>query len=93
MNKQKTTNYCPFCACHSTHILGPTTSPSTSTHAKGYQIECINCGARGPSGMATPKDAVTVWDNGDCCYKRPIVTDKDFSEAYNNSRSKIEKVI
>jgi hypothetical protein len=62
-------NNCPFCGFLSTHVLGPRTSPEKSTHAKGYQVECINCGARGPLGMATEKDASLVWDRGDFGYR------------------------
>jgi hypothetical protein len=57
---------CPFCGCHSTHVLGP----ENSTHGNGYQVECINCATRGPCGMKSPKDAVLVWDYGDCGYQR-----------------------
>jgi hypothetical protein len=67
----KRKNNCPFCGFLSTHVLGPRTSPEKSTYAKGYQIECMNCGARGPLGMATEKDASLVWDRGDGFYRRP----------------------
>ena len=57
--------HCPFCGHHSTQVLGPHTEPNTSTHGKGYQIECTNCGARGPCGMAMPLEAGKAWDLGD----------------------------
>ena len=78
--RNRGTNPCPFCGLLSTHVLGPTTSPNTSTHAKGYQVECINCGARGPCGMANSKSAVLVWDRGDCQYRRPILSSEYVSE-------------
>jgi transcription elongation factor Elf1 len=68
-----TKNACPFCGCHSTQVLSPTTIPNTSTNAKGYQIECLNCGARGPCGMAMPADAAHSWDNGYLAYCRPML--------------------
>lgn len=71
----KTKNSCPFCGFNSTQMLTPTSKPNTSTHAKGFQIECFNCGARGPAGMARPIDAVRVWDKGDGFYSRPCVQD------------------
>jgi transcription elongation factor Elf1 len=73
MKQNKSANACPFCGFLSTQVLGSTTKPNTSTHAKGYQVECVNCGARGPCGMSTPKDAVAVWDNGDLDYDRPLI--------------------
>jgi hypothetical protein len=69
----KTKNVCPFCGFNSTRVLSPTTKPETSTYAKGYQVECFNCGARGPLGMATPKDAIGVWDKGDRGYERDLI--------------------
>lgn len=56
---------CPFCGYSSRKILGPDSKPYPSTHGKGYQVECINCGARGPCGMATANDAVGAWDHGE----------------------------
>jgi len=58
----KAKNKCPFCGELDIHILGPQTIPEKSTHAKGFQVECFNCGARGPLGMATKKDAILEWD-------------------------------
>jgi transcription elongation factor Elf1 len=75
-----TKNACPFCGCHSTQVLSPHTMPNTSTHAKGYQIECVNCGARGPCGMATPADAANSWDKGDL-YRRTGCINAPISEA------------
>lgn len=66
---KKIENTCPFCGCLSTQVL----QPPSSTHGKGYQIECINCGARGPCGMATPEDACLAWDKGDPPYERPFL--------------------
>lgn len=68
----KTKNACPFCGHNTTQVLSPTTTPNTSSHGKGYQVECINCGARGPCGMAAPKDAISVWEKGDPPYERPF---------------------
>src|SRR5512147_1424151 len=59
----KTEKVCPFCGEHSTQILSPKSKPNTSTHAKGYQVECMNCGARGPCGMATPDGAARAWND------------------------------
>ena len=63
---------CPFCGCRCTQMLGPNTTPRTSAHGKGYQVECLNCAARGPAGMVTSKDAVLVWDKGDFGHERLI---------------------
>ena len=60
-----TENACPFCLQKSTKVLGPKSVPEKSTHGEGYQAECINCGARGPCGMTTPKDAELAWDKGE----------------------------
>lgn len=58
---------CPFCGCEmQKNVLGP----EESTNKKGFQIECFNCGARGPCGMATPKDAALAWDYGDFGFTR-----------------------
>ncbi|MBL1275731.1 MAG: hypothetical protein COB30_006565 [Ectothiorhodospiraceae bacterium] len=65
-----TDNECPFCRSNSTHVLSLSTKPNTSSHAKGYQVECVDCGARGPCGMATPKDAMNAWAKGDTHYKQ-----------------------
>lgn len=56
---------CPFCNCNSTQVLEPTSAPNTSSHAKGCQIECINCGARGPSGMLNSSAACSAWSEGE----------------------------
>ena len=37
---------------------------------KGKQVECLNCGARGPCGMKNDDEAIKVWENGDVGYKR-----------------------
>ena len=67
----KTKNACPFCGFNSTTVLGP----PESTQGKGYQVECINCGARGPCGMKDPYSAIGVWDHGDMNYRRPKIQD------------------
>lgn len=71
MQFARPTNLCPFCGFLSTQIL----TPEDSTGGKGYQVECANCGARGPCGMARPVDAVIAWDSGDLphLYRRPVV--------------------
>ena len=70
----KTKTDCPFCGCSSTQILGPNTKPQKSAHGKGYQVECLNCAARGPSGMVTGREAVLVWDKGDYGHERLIAS-------------------
>jgi hypothetical protein len=65
MKKTDESKDCPFCGCGSIHVLGPKTRPLTSSHGRGYQVECINCGARGPCGMRTRKDAMLVWIHGE----------------------------
>jgi Lar family restriction alleviation protein len=67
----KTTNGCPFCGYHSTRILSPRTPPEGTYES--YQVECINCGARGPIDFEKEKDAIFAWDNGDLDYVRPTV--------------------
>lgn len=74
----KTNNACPFCSQNSVQVLGPKTSPNTSTHALGYQVECVNCGARGPCGMINEDEAIAVWDQGIYWYARPAVIQKSY---------------
>ena len=61
----KVKNPCPFCDQLSVQVLTPTSQPNTSTHAKGFQAECINCGARGPCGYADKSSALFAWEYGD----------------------------
>jgi predicted RNA-binding Zn-ribbon protein involved in translation (DUF1610 family) len=67
----KIKNSCPFCGFRNAQVLGP----SKSTHGKGFQVECINCGARGPCGMASSDDAILAWEKGDIpeVYERPLI--------------------
>lgn len=53
---------CPFCGCNSIQVLTPKSKPQTSAHGRGYQVECINCGSRGPCGMIDEKAAIYVWN-------------------------------
>lgn len=58
-------NPCPFCECLSLQILTPTSSPNRSTGGLGFQVECINCGARGPLGYKDKSSAKLSWEYGD----------------------------
>ena len=74
----KTKNACPFCGHDTTTILSPTTTPEPSDNRSGYQVQCVNCGARGPFGMASPELAIGAWEIGDLHYRRPFIrTDND----------------
>lgn len=57
----KTKRDCPFCGENSVNILSPKTVPQ-STHGKGYQVECFECGARGPLGYVDKKNAILGWE-------------------------------
>ena len=63
---------CPFCGHASKQILGPKTRPQTSAHGRGYQVECINCAARGPAGFASERDAMQAFGDGDMGYRRIV---------------------
>ena len=69
----KTKNACPFCGYNSTQVLSP---HNNNSNLKGYQVECLNCGARGPCGMVSQKAAIGVWDKGDLHYERPLINSK-----------------
>lgn len=59
-------NPCPFCGYLSTKVIH-----NKDYHPVGFQVECVNCGARGPAGMVDHNAAVMVWDKGDLDYNRP----------------------
>lgn len=67
----KTEKGCPFCGFNSTQVIK---NPKQKLkirmddavyHPPGHQVECINCGARGPCGFKSKKEAVLAWDRGD----------------------------
>jgi hypothetical protein len=51
---------CPFCGCGPLNVL-ETKTPKGGT---AYQIQCDDCLARGPGGMATEIDAYQAWNAG-----------------------------
>lgn len=59
-------NACPFCGELATQVLDP-------LPGRGYQVECLNCGARGPAGGETEEAASRAWDHGDGFFTRPLV--------------------
>lgn len=62
----KPSNPCPFCGCLHTEILKPGESTSG-----GYQVQCVNCGARGPTGWSCDQGAAHGWNKGDSEHQRP----------------------
>lgn len=65
----KTKKVCPFCGFNNTQVVGEKKSEENPA-AKGFQTECINCGARGPCGMVDHTNAIKAWDNGDFGYRK-----------------------
>jgi Lar family restriction alleviation protein len=54
----KSEKWCPFCHNHIIEIV-----TSTRLSMKGLQVECDNCGARGP--IDESKDAaIAAWEHG-----------------------------
>ena len=64
---------CPFCGCKSNEIL-------KDDPIKGFQIGCVNCGARGPAGFKSEKDACLAYDNGDTGFNRVHIFGREFSD-------------
>lgn len=56
-------NACPFCGQLATSLI-------PATPGRGFQVECLNCGARGPAGAHSPDDATRAWDYGDGFFLR-----------------------
>ena len=56
---------CRFCGCNNIQVLGADTTPWVEGMKPGYQVECINCGAMGPSGWKYQRDAIKAWETGD----------------------------
>lgn len=67
---------CPFCEFDSVCVIGEKKDPIKSPNAKGFQAECINCGARGPMGYIDEKNAIEAWVKGD--YPKRSDIDPDF---------------
>lgn len=69
-------NPCPFCGFASARVLPPgwdQRGPDEGGLPKGFQVECLNCGARGPCGMRSTVAARMAWDLGDGGYTRPVL--------------------
>ena len=73
------TNPCPFCGYLAPHVLG------WAETGKGYQIECHNCGARGPVGWIDEEAAAKAWDYGDPPHRRPKVEDRGHDLSYRSN--------
>lgn len=66
----KTDKACPFCGQNSVRVIGEKRDETKPPYATGYQVECINCGSRGPSGMHNEANAVLAWNIGDNGFRR-----------------------
>ncbi|MCY1307648.1 hypothetical protein D9M68_19670 [compost metagenome] len=56
---------CHFCNENEIRVLNEKLTPDEQGLKPGYQVECVNCGARGPSGYATEAHALVAWHAGD----------------------------
>ena len=58
---------CPFCGCTPKKLIPA--HGSFFHENRGVQVECINCGARGPI-YGDPDSAFRAWREGEHDYKR-----------------------
>lgn len=61
---------CPWCKCNDIQVLSPGLTPHIKDLKPGHQVECINCGARGPCGYIDTANAIGAWEGLDRVQKR-----------------------
>jgi hypothetical protein len=59
---------CHFCKEDEIRILNAKLTPGEQGLKPGYQVECVNCGARGPGGHVDTANAVCAWEGLDTYY-------------------------
>jgi hypothetical protein len=58
----KSNKSCPWCKCNDVRVLSEKTTPEIKGLLPGYQVECTNCAARGPSGYVDAANALAAWE-------------------------------
>lgn len=61
----KSKRSCPWCHCNDIRVLSKGLTPEVKGLFEGHQVECTNCGARGPSGYIDTSNAVGAWEGLD----------------------------
>jgi hypothetical protein len=59
---------CPWCKESIIRVLSKGLTPEVEGLMPGHQVECTNCGARGPSGYIDTSNAVGAWEGLDMAF-------------------------